>query len=437
MVSPYTTEESFLAALARNPNDVIALDGLGMLAARTGRLDAALSALSRAAELAPHDAQIQIHLAHVFHDRGEWEVAQLQYARALYLAPDDALAHEGASYTAMRLDDFAKAEKHRSHAFRHRALTAATVDVAAPTVLLIISSYGGNVDTRPYLAGEPINVMKLIAEELHQVSDIPEFDYAFNGMADGSRRPDSLHSLRAVSLFLDRCNKPILNHPEDVMKTTRSENARRFATLAHVVAPRTITVHRSGDAASLAFLISCCLPFPFLLRAPGYHTGEHFYRVNTLNELEVAIAKLPGEELLAMEFVDTSDEAGIFRKYRMMTVDGMLYPAHLAVSDSWKVHYKNAQTTAVAAYRAEEAHFLANPETVIGERAMLALAAISQMMNLDYAGIDFSIDRGGNVVCFEANATMVVPLPGNAEEDRHRRVAAQNIHHATKRLLWL
>src|SRR5262249_44214362 len=152
MVSARVTERALLAVLAENPDDVNALDELGMLAARTGRLDAALTALTRAAELAPHDARIQVHLAHVYHDRGDWEAAQLQYARALYLAPGDPLAHEGAAYTALRRQDYETAGKHRRQAFRDRILTVSTVDVTAPTMLLVVSSRGGNVDTRPYLA---------------------------------------------------------------------------------------------------------------------------------------------------------------------------------------------------------------------------------------------------------------------------------------------
>ena len=437
MVSPHSTEQSFLAALEKNPNDVAALDGLGMLAARTGRLDAALSALSRAAELAPRDAQIQIHLAHIYHDRCEWEAAQLQYARALYLAPDDELAHEGAAYTAMRLHDLDTAAKHRSRAFRNRALTSSTVDSPAPTVLLLLSSYGGNVDTRPYLAAEHINVIKLIVQELHHISALPEFDYVFNGISDADNHGDSVLSLHALTLFLESCSKPILNHPDRVLQTTRANNAQRFASLPGVRSARIVTVQKSGDATSLAFLISRCLAFPLLVRTPGYHTGQHFFRVTSMDELEAAIDALPGEELLAMEYIDTSDCHGIFRKYRVMAVGGRLYPAHLAISDTWKVHYMHSLTTTTNAFREEEQRFLEDPETAIGAPALRALEEISATMALDYAGIDFALDADGKVVCFEANATMVVALPGARAEDRERRAAAQEIHHAMKRLLWL
>ena len=437
MVFSQMTEESLIAALSLNPDDVAALDALGMLAARTGRLDAAFSAMHRAAELAPHDPQIQIHLAHVYHDRCEWAEAQRQYARALVLAPDDEIAHEGAAYTAMRLNDFDLAEKHRSRAFRHRVLTYSTVDCPAPTVLLLLSSYGGNVDTRPYLAAQQINVVKLIAEELHHISCLPEFDYVFNGIADGDRNVRTILSLDSLADALANCAKPILNNPKHVRRTTRAENARRFATLDGVRTPRIITVERNGDTEGVARLIGYCLPFPLLVRAPGFHTGEHFYRIENHAELVAAVALLPGDELLAMEYVDTSDANGMFRKYRMMTIGGKLYPAHLAIADSWKVHYKYARNGAVAAYQEEERSFLADPQATLGSAAMQSLHAISNMMQLDYAGIDFGLDARGRVVCFEANAAMVVAMPGTNAVDRHRRAAAERIHDAAKRLFGL
>lgn len=441
MRSLRATEEALLAALAQNPEDVNALDGLGMLAARTGRLDAALSALSRAAELAPHDAQVQIHLAHVYHDRGEWEAAQLQYARALYLAPEDALAHEGAAATAMRLHDFEAAEKHRRHAFRDRVLTVSTVDTVAPTMLLILAARGGNVDTRPYLAAEEINIIKLVADELDMPVALPEYDYVFNGISDSDLNRHTLLSLLSrtsplAHVFVDG-RKPVLNHPRRVLKTSRAENAHWLAANPGVRTPRIVSIERAEDPGMSAFLLSRSFHFPFLIRSTGYHTGEHFLRVAGEAELEAACAALPGDELLGIEFIETRSADGFFRKYRMMCIQGALYPAHLAISDTWKVHYQRSLTPTRAAFRAEESRFLADPQAVLGGRAVEALEAIFTTLGLDYAGIDFALDQKGGVICFEANATMVVPLPGKRVADRYRRIAARAIHDAAKRMFRL
>ena len=56
----------------------------------------------------------------------------------------------------------------------------------------------------------------------------------------------------------------------------------------------------------------------------------------------------------------------------------------------------------------EERRFLADPAAALGERAMAAVRAIGQRLDLDYAGIDFTVLADGRVFVFEANATMLV-----------------------------
>ena len=72
------------------------------------------------------------------------------------------------------------------------------------------------------------------------------------------------------------------------------------------------------------------------MRAPGFHTGLNFLRVESPDTLPAALAELPGEELTVMQYLDARSADGKFRKYRVMIVDGKLYPLHLAVSRQWK-----------------------------------------------------------------------------------------------------
>src|SRR5208282_1219730 len=115
-------------------------------------------------------------------------------------------------------------------------------------------------------------------------------------------------------------------------------------------------------------------------RAPGFHTGRHFVRVERPEALASAIATLPGEELLAIAYHDARGPDGMARKYRVMIVDGVLYPLHLAIAPHWKVHYFTADMEAKPAYRDEERRFLDDMPTALGPRAMAALAAIGRTL---------------------------------------------------------
>ncbi len=89
-------------------------------------------------------------------------------------------------------------------------------------------------------------------------------------------------------------------------------------------------------------------------------------------------------------------------------IDGALYPLHVAVSSQWKIHYFTADMADHPEHRAEDAEFLENMAGVLGPRGMAALAEIQSRLGLDYAGIDFGLSASGDILLFEANATMVV-----------------------------
>ena len=66
---------------------------------------------------------------------------------------------------------------------------------------------------------------------------------------------------------------------------------------------------------------------------------------------------------------------------------------------------------------------------------MAALAHIRDALGLDYAGIDFGLNADGEVLLFEANATMVIiPPDGDARWD-YRREAIARIQTAVRAML--
>ena len=57
----------------------------------------------------------------------------------------------------------------------------------------------------------------------------------------------------------------------------------------------------------------------------------------------------------------------------------------------------------------------------IGPRGMAALERVNAALDLDYCGIDFAVNAAGDILLFEANATMVmVPLSGDPKWDYRR-----------------
>ena len=54
--------------------------------------------------------------------------------------------------------------------------------------------------------------------------------------------------------------------------------------------------------------------------------------------------------------------------------------------------------------------------SVIGLRGMAALERINSTLGLDYGGIDFAVNAAGDILFFEANATMVVLPPSHDQK---------------------
>ena len=111
-----------------------------------------------------------------------------------------------------------------------------------------------------------------------------------------------------------------------------------------------------------------------------------------------------------------------------------MFPLHLAISHSWKVHYFTSAMAENAAHREEERRFLENMPAVLGERAMAALDRIRSEVGLDYFGVDFALAPDGSVLLFEANAAMVVIAPPPEPIWDYRRGPVAAILEAAKRM---
>jgi hypothetical protein len=175
--------------------------------------------------------------------------------------------------------------------------------------------------------------------------------------------------------------------------------------------------------------------FPVLVRTPGFHTGRHFVKVEQATDLADALAQVPGRDLTVMQYLDARGHDGKSRKYRVMMIDGQLYPLHAAISGHWKIHYFSAEMAESPEHRAEDAAFLENMQGVLGSKAITALTQIQSALRLDYAGIDFGLNEAGEVLLFEANATMVVLPPEAKPQWAYRAPAVERIHAAVRKML--
>jgi len=366
-----------------------------------------------------------------------FDEAERCYRQALRLEPDCAEAHQGLAMLMIAQGRDAEAESHWRRGFEGRAiLTKPFRGEGEPLrILLLVSARGGNIPTGQILDDRLFEVSALYAEFESCAPVLPAHDLVFNAVGDADLCGEALAGAERV---LTRTQAPLINRPRAVSATTRKANATRMAGIQGAIAPRIARLPRLAlirDDASRA-LAAEGLGFPILLRSPGFHTGRHFVRVETRDELRAALGALPGEELLAIEPLTGVSRDGLARKYRVMVIDGRLYPLHMAAACDWKVHYFSSAMADRPDLRAEEARFLSDMPGVLGAAATSALAAIGDQMGLDYAGVDFGLSEHGELLFFEANAAMAIVRPEADPMWDYRRAAIDRALQAARQLLF-
>ncbi len=392
-----------------------------------GFRSAARTAYLQAVQHHPGNKAAHVNLANVLREDSEHSQAKLHYQAALAIDPDLHEAHQGMAAVLDELN-LEGAEEHRRRGFSGRSLVTKPYrgTGAGVPLLMLVSARGGNIPTQLWIDDRHFTINALYAEFYDPDLQLPPHALVVNAVGDADLCDVAL--TRAQEL-LARSTAPVINRPARVRATARAANARRLAGIPGVISPAIDVRSRA------AILAADDLQFPLLLRSPGFHTGRHFVYVATRDELPAAIAPLAGDQLLLIEYLDARGPDGMARKYRVMFVDGVAYPLHLAISTDWKVHYVTAGMAANAAFREEERLFLKDMAAMLGTRAIAALEQICSTMGLEYAGIDFALAPDGSVLLFEANATMVVSSPGADAMWDYRRSAINNVLEAATQML--
>ena len=429
-------KRDYLALLRQRPADFGALNDFGTLVLNAGYREAARSLFSEAVRSHPDNPLGRVNLANLMYLLGEFEAARVHFEAALRSDPAHVHAHRGMANLLGAIGDAAGAREHRDKGYKNHFLTALPYrgDGPAVSVLLLVSALGGNIPTSSLLDDRIFKTTVLVTEYYDPQAPLPLHDLVFNSIGDADLCREGLEAAAGV---LARTDRPVLNPPARVLETGRAANVERLRGLPNVVVPRMVRVSRHALAGpeGIDLVASNGFSFPLLVRAPGFHTGQHFARVETPEELAAVLAPFPGDDVWLIEELDTRDDRGMFRKFRVMIVDRRLYPLHLAISRHWKVHYFRADMAVSAENRSQDAGFLNDMAGFIGERGIAALERIAATLALDYGGIDFAVNAHGDILFFEANATMVmIPLAPD-EKWAYRRPAFDAVFSAIRTML--
>ncbi len=207
--------------------------------------------------------------------------------------------------------------------------------------------------------------------------------------------------------------KPVINRPEAILKTSR-EALKNYTDGASNVFVAGITRLNRTDVAAIgaetakldAHLLGA--EFPILIRPLDSHAGRGLEKIESATALLPYLQNVSDKCFFLTEFVDYRKSDGLFYKYRIVLIGGKPYIAHLAMNDHWMIHYLNAGMKEDAQKRALEAAGMASFHSDFAMRHAKAFEQITERLGLDYLIMDCGETPDGRLFVFEADTIMIV-----------------------------
>ncbi len=383
------------AGIAQFPNVIVLRQNLAQMLYESGELAGAIA--EHRAALATEES-VASHMA-------LYELFQISGAR------EDALAHQLAALRVQRLFSYYAPNPQR-----------AVLCLCAP------GDWQTNIPVDFLFDRETTTVHKLyLIDALLTIADVvPPYDVLWNTIAES---PEALAYLAIANHFMRAQSKPALNSPVHVIGTARQLLGTTLANTGARVAPVSIVDRDTLRNAALPFA------FPVIARPLGSHAGHGLERLDSADACDAYTVQHPADRYFVSAYIDYASADGYFRKYRLVYVDGVPYPVHLAISPNWMIHYYNAPMGEHQWMRDEEAAFLEDPRGAFDAARFSALVEIGKAVGLEYFGIDCSIDRDGNVLVFEADAAMLVHTSDPIELYPYKQKFVPRIYRAVERMI--
>src|SRR6202042_2867935 len=215
---------------------------------------------------------------------------------------------------------------------------------------------------------------------------LPDHDVAIVIASDSD---DCRIALEKIARVTPNWPRPLLNPPDLVGHLDRDKLHGLLGGIDGLEIPQTTGVTReqllklSQSALALSDVASD-LAFPIIVRPRGSHAGRGLAKLDDVSTIERYLGEHAQDLFFASRFVDYRSDDGLFRKYRIVLIDGRPYACHLAIADRWDIWYLNAGMSASASKRLEEQNFMQTFDLGFARRHATALGGIADRIGLDY-----------------------------------------------------
>jgi glutathione synthase/RimK-type ligase-like ATP-grasp enzyme len=219
--------------------------------------------------------------------------------------------------------------------------------------------------------------------------------------------------LQQIGRVTESWPRPVLNRPDRILRLSRDGACALLRSAPGVVMPVSLRIDRLTleEVGRGALPIRSLLAdgtFPLIVRPVDSHAGRGLVKIDAAAQITGYLQTMIESEFYIARFVDYRSADGMFRKYRVVLIDGRPYASHMGISGNWMIHYLNAGMLESAAKRAEEERFMAGFDDDFARRHAAALRAIAERVKLDYLVIDCGETADGELLIFELDSGAVV-----------------------------
>ena len=234
---------------------------------------------------------------------------------------------------------------------------------------------------------------------------LPDHDIAIVIASDSE---ECRAALGKIDRAAARWPRPLLNPPRLVSNLDRDKLHRLLGGIEGLEIPATMALSHAQLREASPATPAIDLKFPIIVRPRGSHAGAGLAKLDDRAALLRYLDARPEQEFFIARFVDYASSDGLFRKYRIVFIDGQPYACHLAIADRWDIWYLNAGMSQSAAKRREEEAFMRTFDAGFARRHRTALAGIAERIGLEYFTMDCAETSNGSLLIFEADNTAVV-----------------------------
>ncbi|MHB8463144.1 MAG: ATP-grasp domain-containing protein, partial [Vulcanimicrobiaceae bacterium] len=287
--------------------------------------------------------------------------------------------------------------------FASQSYFTSKVDDESKRVLLLFAPLPWRMNTRFdfLISTMPYDVLYITSDDVLDAIDATRYERIVSciGAHDIARE-----ARERLTRWIRRSGIHVSNPPEAVEALSRTSLCASLHGLSGFSTAPTTRVARNALAEGA---------FPMIIRPPDSQAGRGLARLTGPADLMDYLRDHDDPEFDVSSYVEYCSDDGFYRKYRIVIIDGVAYPYHLAISQNWMVHYLTSDMSSDVSHRDEEAAFLADPFSHIPNFAT-RFSSLATHLGLEYCTLDCTV-IGEMIFVFEIDPTMLIHV---REDDR-------------------